>query len=280
MHTARDGVRLSILSSEPAAQPARGSILLTHGMGEHTGRYLHVIERFNAAGLNVLAWDLRGHGRSEGPRGDIPDYSAVLDDLAEVWSLAASGPTPIFLYGHSLGAQITLNFAVRDRPTTAGLIITSAWLRLAFVPSRLKLGLAWVAARVWPSFTQDTDMVPSRLSRDIDFLMAMPDPELAHHRMSARMYEALSDGARRAFRDSVQLPYPILLLHGSDDPITCVDATKQLFHDLQSRDKSLVIIPQGLHEPHNDVDREMVLARITEWIEARLRTANCHLDPH
>jgi len=273
MHTAADGTRLFVRRSDPAPGASRGSILLTHGMGEHSGRYHHVVQRLNAAGVRVLTWDLRGHGRSEGRRGDIRRYDLLIDDLLEVWSLARSGPGPIFLYGHSLGGQITLNFAVRHRPETAGLVITSPWLRLAFAPSRWKLSLAWMAAHLRPSFTQETDVAPGRLSRDLDFLMAMPDLDLIHHRMSARMFRALTAGARRASRDAAQLTYPILLVHGSRDPVTSVSATEQLFGSLRSADKSLVIVPEALHETHNDLCRESVLSQITAWLDARLPSA-------
>ena len=270
MHTARDGARLMVRSSEPENGAVRGSILLTHGMGEHSGRYNHVAQRLNAAGLRVLMWDLRGHGHSEGARGDVLHYGLLVDDLLELWSLASSGPGPVFLYGHSLGGQITLNFAIQHRPEAAGLIITSPWLRLAFVPPRWKLSLARIAARLWPSFTQDTDVGPARLSRDLDFLMAMPDLHLIHHRMSARMFEALTAGAESAAREGVELTYPILLLHGDHDPVTSVAATREFFGLLRSQDKSLVIVPEALHETHNDLCRESVLSQITGWLEARL----------
>ena len=196
--------------------------------------------------------------------------------MREIWSLARSGsggPRPIFLYGHSLGGQIALNFAVRHRPETAGLIITSPWLRLAFVPSRGKLLTAWVAAHLWPTFTQETDVRPGRLSRDLDFLNSLPDLHLVHHRMSARMYQALTAGARSAFRDAVQLPYPILLVHGSRDPVTSAAATEQFFQSLRNRDKSLVVVPDALHETHNDLCRDAVLSEIVAWLDARLPAA-------
>jgi alpha-beta hydrolase superfamily lysophospholipase len=197
----------------------------------------------------------------------------LVDDLLEVWAQVAGGAAaerPIFLYGHSLGGQITLNFAVRHRPEAAGLIITSPWLRLAFVPSRWKTWLASVAAHVWPSFTQDTDVSPARLSRDADFLSAMPDMELIHHRMSARMYHALLAGAQEAFREGAQLPYPMLLVHGSRDPVTSAAATQDFYDALRSGDKSLVIVPEALHETHNDLCREAVLSRIASWLDERL----------
>ena len=261
-------------SSEIGGRGAvRGSIVLTHGMGEHSGRYAHVIRRLNTAGLRVLSWDLRGHGRSEGRRGDIRRYGLLVDDLREIWSLAQAGGGTVFLYGHSLGGQITLNFAVCHRPEAAGLIITSPWLRLAFAPSRGKLFAAWVAAHLWPAFTQETDVVPGRLSRDAAFMDSLPDLHLVHHRMSARMYQALTMGALSASRAAAQLPYPVLLVHGSRDPVTSVTATEQLFQTLRSRDKSLIIVPDALHETHNDLCRDSVLSQIVAWLDPRLPAA-------
>ncbi len=255
---------------KPSHGAARGSVLMTHGMGEHSGRYAHVVRRLNAAGIRVFAWDLRGHGRSEGRRGDVGAYATLIDDLLEVWTLASSEPGPLFLYGHSLGGQLALNFAVRHKPNATGLIVTSPWLRLAFAPPRWKLALARIAARVWPSFTQDTEVAPWRLSRDLNFLVAMPDQHLLHHRISARMFQAVSAGALDAWRDAGEIDYPMLLVHGAHDPVTSVAATKQFFQALRSRDKSLVIVPEALHETHNDLCRDSVLNQITGWIEARL----------
>ena len=194
----------------------------------------------------------------------------LIDDLLEIWRARFRGPGPLFLYGHSLGGQITLNFAVRHKPAAAGLVITSPWLRLAFAPPRWKVSLARIAAHVWPSFTQNTDVVPSRLSRDLDFLMAMPDLHLVHHRMSARMYQALTAGAMRAGRDAVELPYPMLLIHGGRRSGDIGFGDAGIFRALRSQDKSLVIVPKALHETHNDICREEVLARIAEWLEGRL----------
>jgi acylglycerol lipase len=98
----------------------------------------------------------------------------------------------------------------------------------------------------------------------------MPDLELNHHRMSARMFRDLTEGALGASREGVKLAYPMLLVHGSHDPVTSVEATKMFFHALRSRDKSLVIVPDALHETHNDLCRENVLDQIAGWLEERL----------
>ena len=271
LHAARDGTRLYVRCAEPAGAKGHASVLLTHGLGEHAGRYDHVAARLTGAGLRVYSWDLRGHGRSDGARGDSPSYDALVDDRAEVWELARTGSAggPLFLHGHSTGGQIALNFAVRHKPAAAGLVITSPWLRLAFDPPRWKVALARVAVKVWPAYSQETEVRPDRLSRDLEFLHSMPDLHLIHHRISARMYHGVVAGGERAAREATALEYPMLLIHGENDPVTSLEATKEFFHALRSRDKTLFIVPGALHETHNDLCREEVLTRMVEWLDER-----------
>ena len=83
MTTTSDGLQL-YTRDWPASGPLRGQLLIVHGLGEHVERYAHVAAALNAAGWSVHGWDHRGHGRSEGPRGDIPDHDALLRDTAQV----------------------------------------------------------------------------------------------------------------------------------------------------------------------------------------------------
>src|SRR5918992_3514740 len=76
----------------PGGVAARGSVLLVHGLGEHCGRYDHVAARLAAIGLTVHGHDLRGHGRSEGARGSIPDEETLLDDLRFVFEQLEPAP--------------------------------------------------------------------------------------------------------------------------------------------------------------------------------------------
>ena len=270
MHVARDGARLFVRALD-AGKSARGLVVIVHGFGEYSGRYLHVMQCLAEAGFSTVAMDLRGHGRSEGKRGDVASYELLLEDLRGIWEESVvqgdrAGESPAFIYGHSLGGQIVLNFAAAFRPRAAGLVITSPWLALAFAPKPWRIALAWLAVRVWPSFLQGVDIRPERLSRDLPFLAAMPDLDLAHHRMSARMFQFFSLGARQAKMDARTLKYPILLVHGSDDLVTSVSATQEFFRELKSEDKTLVIIPDGRHEMHNDLCRHEVCGHITAWL--------------
>src|SRR5258708_7304255 len=152
----REGkTRLFTRTANPASAP-RATLVLTHGLGEHSSRYGHVAAEFVKRGWRVIAWDMRGHGRSSGPRGDIRDYQTFLGDLGAVSARYRNPECPLFYFAHSMGAQVTLRFLETMPVECQGAIIASPWLRLAFDPPWWKLALARVAMRCWPTFTQST----------------------------------------------------------------------------------------------------------------------------
>ena len=266
---AADGVELALRTARVAGA-VRAEVVLVHGLGEHAGRYGHVARVLAERGLRMGAWDLRGHGRSGGARGDAREYGLLVDDLARVADHFVKKERPWFLLAHSLGAQVALRFLEEMQPACAGAVIAAPWLRLAFAPPWWKLALARAALRVWPGFVQQTGHLGARLSRDAAHLAALPDLELVHHRISARLYFAIRAAGEAALADAARLRVPLLLLHGEDDPITCQHATRELLGRAGSADKTLRLYPGVRHEIHNDFGRERVLAEVADWLVARL----------
>ena len=131
--TSADGLPLVGRCWEPAGEP-RAVVCLVHGLGEHSGRYAHVAAALNDAGYAVLACDKRGHGRSGGKRGHTPSYEALMTDIDLLLAQAEQRfpGKPRFLYGHSLGGNEVLNYALRRKPDLAGVVATSPGLRTAF----------------------------------------------------------------------------------------------------------------------------------------------------
>lgn len=267
----RGGARLHLRVAE-IGRPIRADVLLTHGLGEHAGRYVHVATALAARGIRLMAYDLRGHGRSSGRRGDVEKYDDLLDDLRAVSAQAPWSGGPAFLFGHSLGGQVTLRYLQRERPRVAGAIVASPWLRLAFEPPSWKLAAARVAMRLAPGLRFSTGMRVDRLSRDAAHVQGMADAHLMVQQISARMFFAVSAAGETALRDAATLDLPLLLLHGDADPVTHWRATEDLCQRAGAADKTLKLYAGVLHEAHNDVGRDRVLQDVGEWIEARLPT--------
>ena len=138
MLTAADGTPLFVRDWPAAAgTAAAGAVMLMHGLGEHCGRYAHVARFFNQRGYVVRGYDHRGHGRSGGARGDVPDGAAivrdarlVLDDFMQPGGdAAASGRLPLLL-GHSMGGLFAARFATAQAAPLSGLILSSPALAL------------------------------------------------------------------------------------------------------------------------------------------------------
>ncbi|MEP6709850.1 MAG: lysophospholipase [Verrucomicrobiota bacterium] len=262
---ARDGTRLFVRSTS-LDQDAKAIVILTHGIGEHSARYLHVAEFLATQGYRFCAYDLRGHGRSDGRRGALRSYDDFLDDLEEVLAYFRQKNVPTFLYGVSLGGQIVINFVLKRQCDIAGMIISSPWLRLAFKPSLIKTLLARAALAVWPDFTQLKPANLLHLSHDIDFLNSMRDLDLVHHRVSARMYAQLTRAAVCAMAQAEECVTPLFLIHGDEDPITSHAGSREFFQRAKSPDKTFLLLPGHRHEVHNETKRAEVLAQIAAWL--------------
>ncbi|MBI5915931.1 MAG: alpha/beta fold hydrolase [Bacteroidetes bacterium] len=130
-------------------------ICIVHGLGEHIGRYGHVAEFFSAHGIATFGFDHQGHGRSEGKRGHAPNLGSLLDGIGHLLAVAGEHypGNPVFLYGHSLGGHLALNFVLRRKPGIRGLIATGPWIRLPKQPSAMLVGFAAVMSRIFPKLT-------------------------------------------------------------------------------------------------------------------------------
>jgi alpha-beta hydrolase superfamily lysophospholipase len=264
-----DGMKLAVRSAEVAG-PVRAEVVLVHGLGEHAGRYAPVARVLAERGLRLCAWDLRGHGRSGGARGDAEGHARLVEDVARVVEHFTGKGRPWFLLAHSFGGQLGLRYLEERQPDCAGAVIFAPWLRLAFDPPWWKLALAHTLRRLWPAFPQTTGNNWARLSRDTAHLAALPDLDLVHHRISTRLYFAMREMGEQVLAEAGRLRLPLLLLHGEDDPITCARTTAEFYARAGSADKTLRTYPGVRHEIHNDLGREQVLAEVADWLVARL----------
>ncbi|GAB2697877.1 alpha/beta fold hydrolase [Paenibacillus thermoaerophilus] len=270
--TARDGLRLHGVGWRPDAEPPAGAVLLVHGMGEHIGRYEHVAAAIAGAGYACVGFDLRGHGRSGGRRGDAESYEHLLDDVdLALTRLREYAPdVPAFVWAHSYGGAIALNYAIRRRPGLAGMVVTGPWLRLAFEPPAWKLAVGQVFRRVWPSFTMKRGIRSGRLTRIAEAEAdAMSDP-LNHGVISARSFFGAKEHGLRALREADGLPSPILLMHGGDDQVTDAGASRELADRLGER--CTFRLYEGMaHELHNDWCKDEMLGEALRWLDERTR---------
>jgi alpha-beta hydrolase superfamily lysophospholipase len=244
-----------------------GRMGIVHGLGEHAGRYHHWAESFCRAGIEVVAFDLIGHGLSGGPRGHVSDYALLLDDIGLlVRELERHGDRrPRWLYGHSLGGNLVLNYALRRSPDLSGLIITSPLLLPACPPPRWKRMLAAALNHLYPSAVFSTAIDPADLSHDPQAVRCYREDPLVHDRVSVRLGVQMLAAGRWALEHAEQLALPTLLMHGTGDRITSASAS-QRFAQRAGSLCTLKLWPDLYHELQWETDRILVLATIRDWL--------------
>jgi len=265
-----DRLQLFGQSWRPEDQP-RAVICFVHGLGEHSGRYTHVVDRLTKAGYVIFAFDLRGHGKSKGLRGHTPSYDALLNDINSLLNEADKyfPELPRFLYGYSLGGNLALNYILRRQPQLKGVIVTGPWLRLAFEPPRFKIILAQITNYIWPSFSQISGLDTKAISRDPEVVRAYENDPLGHDHISARMFIGSYQAGQWALEHASELPIPLLLMHGRDDKLSSVEASHE-FADKITEKCTLKIWDGLYHELHNEPEKEKVFKFLIDWLNKEI----------
>jgi acylglycerol lipase len=247
---------------------ATANVFIVHGLGEHSGRYGHVGRFFAEAGFRTVAFDLRGHGRSDGKPVFIRRYEELASDVDCVVNHFPGNPA--FLFGHSLGAQLALWTVQHFQLELRGLISSAVWLALARVPPRWQIMLAKKMNRRIPGFRFPTGIESEKLSHDQSHLDSLEDLDLLHRFITVRMYLEAARAATEIMATRV-IKMPILMAHGGEDEITSRAVAENFFHELQAPSKTLKIYPGLRHELHNETGRTRVLADYTEWMKSILK---------
>ncbi len=256
---------------ESPRQP-RGCIVIAHGFGEHSGRYEKLAQRFVDMNLTVVRYDMRGHGRSRGQRGHASSYELYLNDLGNAIELAREHhpSLPTFIFGHSMGGAVVLNYAMRRGNGLSGVISSGPWLRLAFTPPPWKVWLAHKMARLLPSLSMPTNLDINKLSHDPEVAKSVEADRLTNTVISAAAFVAIVAAGAHALAQAATLKTPLLLMHGSADAVTDYRASETFFAAAGSADKTFKSWPGMYHETLNEIDSEPVYQSIVDWLEERL----------
>lgn len=265
-----DGLSLFGQSWQPEDRP-RAVVCLVHGIGEHSGRYVHVADSLIQSGYALISFDLRGHGKSEGPRGHTPSYEALMQDISSLLELANKQfpKLPSFLYGHSLGGNLALNYVLRHQPQLKGVIVTDPWFRLAFEPSASKIILGKIANKIYPSFSQSSGLDTKALSHDPEVVHAYENDPLVHDHISARMFIGIYQSGQWALEHASEFSLPLLLMHGGADKITSVKASSE-FAGKITENYTLKIWNGLYHEIHNEPEKEEVFKFLIDWLDKEI----------
>ncbi|HYV59902.1 MAG TPA: alpha/beta hydrolase [Acidimicrobiia bacterium] len=263
----------------PSSGSVRAVVQISHGLGEHSGRYARLAAALGAAGFEVYAHDHRGHGRSVRDPAEFghfgPDgWNALVDDLVAVGEAidARSGGAPRVLLGHSLGSFAAQQYLL-DHSADIGAAVLTGTSAIDAIFGALDADTSLDRMPGNESFEGRTDF--DWLSRDaaeVDRYIA--DPACG---FSADA-DALADMAAAAKQPvdgdvlrSIRPDLPILLMSGSDDPLSgamaLVELVAQRYRDAGVRDVTVIGYQDARHEIFNETNRDEVTADLVAWLE-------------
>lgn len=276
-------------------------IQISHGMGEHIGRYQDFAESLNAQGYSVFGADHRGHGKSCKPEnyGDMGE-NGWLNTAADVTRLTEAikqkhPELPVFLFTHSMGTMLAQQFLGSHGHLYKAVILSGS---PGFVPSPLARVASWISSfeqwRLGASghsplleklvFADSNKAYagPSAngfewLSRDqVEVKKYIDDPACGFVLTAGSMAGMFAGNISTSSSDHVaRIPksLPLLLLSGSDDPVH--DQQKNLQRMIEAyqacgltpRQK---IYPAGRHEMLNEENREQVWQDVITYFDGQL----------
>jgi alpha-beta hydrolase superfamily lysophospholipase len=263
-----DGTSLFVSDYLLEQGSARGGVVIMHGLGEHCGRYRHVAEYLNQAGWSVRTYDHRGHGQSQGRRGDVLRQSDLLDDAKSVVDEFAlrCGESP-FLLGHSMGGLFAAHFALAKLSPLRGLVLSSPALSVpitGFQKALLKLMVA-----VAPHAGFSNRLKSQFLSHDALVVAAYRADPLVHGKISGILLSAMLASMRFCEAHAATLAIPALMLVAGDDRLVDAKGSKRFFAQLPRGLARLSWYDDFFHEVFNEPERAQPLAELRAWLETQ-----------
>jgi alpha-beta hydrolase superfamily lysophospholipase len=269
------GTQLYEQSWRPAGE-ARAVVVVVHGLKDHSANYRALAVRLAQQGFAVHAFDLRGHGRSEGIRVWAESFDDYLGDLeifmakvrAEEASHDGGNPQtpgrPFLLFGHSMGGAIATLYTITRHPDLKGLALSGAALS-AGVPA-VKIGGTKLVAALSPGAgVFDLDL--HQFSRDPAVVQAgLADPLVYQGAASARTARELLSAIAQIQDHMEEVTVPLLVMHGAADTVTPPSGSKALVDRARSTDKTLKVYPGMYHDLLHEPEKEQVTADLVKWL--------------
>jgi acylglycerol lipase len=261
-----DGLELYEQRWAPPREP-RATVVLVHGLKDHSTRYRELAISLTNHGLAVHAFDMRGHGYSAGVRDHVGSADQCLADLDRVVNrvrLRAPG-RPLFLLGQGFGGSLVGLYAVRSRPQLAGLVLSAPALRGKV--SRAERARSAMAGALAPR-ADGMAIDYSHWSTDKRAVEDLRnDPLVAPGEVTAGTARALILASDELQKRIGEIAIPLLILDGEQDEVSDHQAIVALAGAARAADKTLTVYPGLAYDLFHETQRDQVVSDVVEWLQ-------------
>lgn len=271
LKTARDDQRY-YQSWLPDGSP-KAALVVVHGLAEHCGRYMNIVNRFVPQGYAVYALDHLGHGKSDGTRLYVDSFADFIDPLRQFVEMVHGWQPglPVFIVGHSMGGLISSVYLLDYQDGLRGAILTGAAVKVPDNITQTTVLMSKVLSVLIPR-AGIASLEVDGISRDPAVVQAyIDDPLTFNGKTSARLGAEMLKAMQRVSVEASKIHLPVLIMHGSADRLVSPEASQLLYDRVSSRDKTMRIWDGYYHELYNEPtpEREAVFCELEAWLEER-----------
>jgi alpha-beta hydrolase superfamily lysophospholipase len=261
-------------------------LVIAHGFGEYSDRYLEMADHYTKLGLSVYALDHRGHGRSEGDRWNVENFDYFLDDLhyyiGNIVKKLEGSDKKLILLGHSMGGEIAAKHALVYPEDFDYLILSSPSVGTYLAGIPLPQFVTTMTGALGPivstinligNFPMPGTQIPAEyLSHDTSIVEAYAnDPLVCHEAIKMRMSVELSQNMSYIQRNAGKSKNsPILVMYGTEDRVVPPNSVVNYYNSLEIEDKTLKGFEEFYHEIFNEIGKEEVYRITDDWIMGRI----------
>ncbi len=256
----------------------KASLLVLHGLGEHPGRYEEFRKKAEQENLDIHLMSLRGHGCSEGTRGHVDNFSQYHEDISAWYScLKEQGHlrSPIFLFGHSLGGLIFLDYILHSRqPLTynvSGIALSSPALGINTPLKVIKPFLDTGAFGFLERLQFPNSIKPKYLSHDKKYLRNYKEDPLIHNKITLALFRHLLGAIHKVWKTKSKINVPILFFIAGEDKIVDSQAILSFAKSSVVENKKIEKLPGFYHEVFQEKGKAKVYSTFFKWINQCLK---------
>ncbi len=246
----------------------KATVIVEHGINEHSGRYMNVVNKLVPDNYAIYAQDHRGHGKSDGRRSHVKRFVDFIDDLRTFFTdivLKESEDKPIFILGHSMGSIITMNYVRMHPEGLKGMVLSGTGSKNASI-SPILVFAAKILSVIAPKGSIALPFPEGWHTRNTKVWEEDDKDPLIGQGSSFRLGAELTKWLKKGYKGINEVTLPTLIQYGEAD-VSFAGQT-YLFDRLASKDKTLKMYKDCRHEVYNelDEDREVVLNDLLNWL--------------
>jgi alpha-beta hydrolase superfamily lysophospholipase len=252
----------------PEGEP-KAILLIVHGLAEHSGRYMNVVNHFVPLGYAVHGFDHPGHGKSDGTRVYVERFEDYTDTI-KIYFDRVRPAKPVFLVGHSMGGLIAALYLLDHQREMTGAVLSGPAVKVPgkITPTTVLVGKMFSA--LMPRFGL-LGLDAEGVSRDPAVVQAyISDPLVHSGKITARLAAEMLKAMQRISAQASKITLPMMIVQGSADRLVDPAGARMLYDTVGSADKEIKIYEGFYHEVFNEPERERVFHDVERWIEVHL----------